>query len=80
LVYDSADLIGKPLTMLIRTTLRKLQRGWIRRYRRQAAADHWQAPSSQYSGKMEEFPVEISSAKWTAAGHRIFTALSRDIR
>jgi PAS domain S-box-containing protein len=79
--YDSADLIGKPLTMLMPEYLRKLHEDGFRRYSATGQRHiNWQGTELTGLRKNgQEFPVEISFGEVTADGHRIFTGFVRDI-
>ncbi|HSZ01267.1 MAG TPA: PAS domain S-box protein, partial [Terriglobales bacterium] len=79
--YDPADLIGKPLTMLMPEYLRKLHEDGFRRYAATGQRHiNWQGTELTGLRKNgEEFPVEISFGELTADGHRIFTGFVRDI-
>ena len=79
--YDSADLIGKPLTMLMPEYLRKLHEDGFRRYSATGQQHiNWQGTELTGLRKNgQEFPVEISFGEVTADGHRIFTGFVRDI-
>ena len=79
--YDPADLIGKPLTMLMPEYLRKLHEDGFRRYSATGQRHiNWQGTELTGLRKNgEEFPVEISFGELTADGHRIFTGFVRDI-
>jgi PAS domain S-box-containing protein len=79
--YDSADLIGKPLTMLMPEYLRKLHEDGFRRYAATGQRHiNWQGTELTGLRKNgQEFPVEVSFGELTADGHRIFTGFVRDI-
>jgi len=79
--YDPADLIGKPLTMLMPEYLRKLHEDGFRRYSETGQRHiNWQGTELTGLRKNgQEFPVEISFGELTADGHRIFTGFVRDI-
>jgi PAS domain S-box-containing protein len=79
--YDPADLIGKPLTMLMPEYLRKLHEDGFRRYSATGQRHmNWQGTELTGLRKNgQEFPVEISFGEMTADGHRIFTGFVRDI-
>jgi PAS domain S-box-containing protein len=79
--YDPADLIGKPLTMLMPEYLRKLHEDGFRRYSATGQRHiNWQGTELTGLRKNgQEFPVEISFGELTADGHRIFTGFVRDI-
>src|SRR6201997_1947312 len=79
--YDAADLIGKPLTLLMPEYLRKLHEDGFRRYSATGQRHiNWQGTELTGLRKNgQEFPVEISFGELTADGHRIFTGFVRDI-
>ena len=79
--YEPAELIGKPLTVLMPEFMRKLHENGFRRYlttgRRHV---NWQ--SNEFTGLRkngQEFPVEVSFGELTMNGHRVFTGFIRDI-
>ena len=79
--YDAAELIGKPLTILMPEIMRQLHETGFRRY---LATGHrhvnWQG--IEFSGLRkdgEEFPVEVSFGEQIRDGHREFTGFLRDI-
>jgi PAS domain S-box-containing protein len=79
--YDPADLIGKPLTMLMPEYLRKLHEEGFRRYS-VTGQRHMNWQGTELTGlhkNGQEFPVEISFGEVTSDGHRIFTGFIRDI-
>ena len=79
--YEPAELIGKPLTVLMPEFLRKLHEAGFRRYLATGQRHvNWQG--NEFTGLRkngQEFPVEISFAEVTTDGHRIFTGFVRDI-
>jgi PAS domain S-box-containing protein len=79
--YDPAELIGKPLTMLMPEYLRKLHEDGFRRYAATGQRHiNWQGTELTGLRKNgQEFPVEVSFGELTADGHRIFTGFVRDI-
>jgi PAS domain S-box-containing protein len=79
--YDPAELIGKPLTMLMPEYLRKLHEDGFRRYAATGQRHiNWQgAELTGLRKNGQEFPVEVSFGELTADGHRIFTGFVRDI-
>jgi len=79
--YDPADLIGKPLTVLMPEYLRKLHEDGLRRYSATSQRHiNWQGTELTGLRKNgQEFPVEISFGELTVDGHRIFTGFVRDI-
>jgi PAS domain S-box-containing protein len=79
--YEPADLIGKPLTMLMPEYLRKLHEDGFRRYSATGQRHiNWQGTELKGLHKNgQEFPVEVSFGELTADGHRVFTGFVRDI-
>jgi PAS domain S-box-containing protein len=79
--YDPAELIGKPLTVLMPEFLRKLHEKGFSRY---LATGHrhinWQGTELTALRKNgQEFPVEISFGELSRGGHKVFTGFIRDI-
>jgi PAS domain S-box-containing protein len=79
--YDPAELIGKPLTILMPEYLRQKHEfgfgGYVATGQRHI---NWQG--TEFIGLRkngEEFPVEISFGELTRNGHRAFTGFIRDI-
>jgi len=79
--YEPAELIGKPLTVLMPEFLRKLHEHGFRRYLATGQRHiNWQGTELTGLRKNgDEFPVEISFGEVTAEGHRLFTGFVRDI-
>jgi PAS domain S-box-containing protein len=79
--YEPAELIGRPLTVLMPEFLRKLHEDGFRRYLATGQRHiSWQGTELTGLRKNgQEFPVEISFGEVTADGHRIFTGFVRDI-
>ena len=79
--YDRAELIGKPLTMLMPEFLRKLHEVGFKRYLATGQRHiNWQGTELVGRRKNgQEFPVEISFGELTKDGHRVFTGFIRDI-
>lgn len=79
--YDSAELIGKPLTTLMPEFIRKLHETGFSRYLDTGLRHmNWQGTELiglHKNGK--EFPVEISLGELTQNGRRTFTGFIRDI-
>jgi len=79
--YEPAELMGKPLTMLMPAMMRQLHRNGFSRY---VATGHrninWRGTELTALRKNgQEFPVEISFGEMTRDGHKAFTGLIRDI-
>jgi PAS domain S-box-containing protein len=79
--YESAELIGKPLTVLMPEFLRKLHESGFKRYLATGQRHiNWQGTELTGLRKNgQAFPVEISFGEVAADGHRIFTGFVRDI-
>jgi PAS domain S-box-containing protein len=79
--YDSAELIGKPLTMLMPEFMRKVHETGFRRYLATGVRRmNWKGTELiglHKNGK--EFPVEISLGELIQNGRGIFTGYIRDI-
>jgi two-component system NarL family sensor kinase len=79
--YESVELIGRPLTMLMPKFLRGLHRAGIQRYLA-TGQQHisWQGTELLGLRKNgEEFPVEVSFGEVRKEGRSIFTGFIRDI-
>ena len=79
--YDSNELLGKPLTMLMPKFKRKAHESGFRRYLA-TGERHVQWQGSEMIGlhkSGQEFPVEISLGELNQSGRRIFTGFIRDI-
>jgi PAS domain S-box-containing protein len=79
--YDPAELVGRPLTILMPEFMRKLHDRGFRRY---LATGHrhinWQGTELTALRKDgQEFPVEVSFGELTRDGHNVFTGFIRDI-
>ena len=79
--YDPAELVGKPLTLLMPEYMRELHQTGFKRY---LATGHrhmnWQGTELTALRKNgEEFPVEVSFGEITRDGHKTFTGFLRDI-
>jgi PAS domain S-box-containing protein len=79
--YDPADLIGRPLTMLMPEYMRNLHQGGFTRYLATGQRHvNWQGTELIGLRKNgQEFPVEVSFGEVNDKGHRIFTGFIRDI-
>ena len=79
--YDSTELMGKPLTMLMPEFIRQVHETGFRRYLDTGVRHmNWQGTELiglHKDGK--EFPVEISLGELNQSGRRIFTGFIRDI-
>jgi PAS domain S-box-containing protein len=79
--YDSTELIGKPLTVLIPEFSRKLHENGPKRYLASGQRRiNWQGDQlTDLRRNGQEFPVEISLGEVTQNGQRVFTCFVRDI-
>jgi PAS domain S-box-containing protein len=79
--YEPADLIGKPLTMLMPEAGRVLHEAGFRRYLETGQKRvNWQGVEfSVLRANGKEFPAEVSFGEMTSAGQKIFTGFIRDI-
>jgi PAS domain S-box-containing protein len=79
--YDPAELIGKPLTVLMPEFLRKLHEKGFSRYLETGQRHiNWQGTELTALRKNgQEFPVEISFGELSRGGHQVFTGFIRDI-
>jgi PAS domain S-box-containing protein len=79
--YDPAELIGKPLTVLMPEFMRKLHEVGFRRYLATGERHlNWQGTEVTALRKNgQEFPVEVSFGEMISNGHRGFTGFIRDI-
>jgi len=79
--YDPADLMGKPMTVLMPHSMRELHQSGVKRYLATGQRHlNWQGIELTGLRKNgEEFPVEISFGELTRDGHKIFTGIIRDI-
>jgi PAS domain S-box-containing protein len=79
--YDSAEMVGKPMTMLMPEMMRKLHENGFKRYLDTGKRHlNWQGVEVTAQRKDgQEFPVEVSFGELTSAGHKVFTGFIRDI-
>src|SRR5215470_15632846 len=79
--YDSTELIGKPVTMLMPEFMRKMhERGFGRCVASCEPHANWRGLEMIGLNKNgQELPVEISLGELNQSGQRIFTAFIRDI-
>jgi len=79
--FDPAELIGKPLTVLMPEFMRKLHEAGFRRYLATGQRHlNWQGTELTALRKNgQEFPVELSFGEMISNGHRVFTGFVRDI-
>ena len=79
--YDPAELVGKPMTLLMPEYMRELHRSGFKRYLATGQRHiNWQGTELTALRKNgEEFPVEVSFGEITRDGHKAFTGFIRDI-
>src|SRR5580658_1019300 len=79
--YDSAEMVGKPMTMLMPEMMRKLHENGFKRYLDTGKRHlNWQGVEVTAQRKDgQEFPVEVSFGELTSDGHKLFTGFIRDI-
>ena len=78
--YDTKELIGKPLTVLMPEYLRKAHENGFGRYLA-TGQQHLNWEGTQLTGLRkngQEFPVEVSFGELTVKGERVFTGFIRD--
>jgi PAS domain S-box-containing protein len=79
--YDSVEIVGKSMTVLMPEVMRKAQEGGFKRYLATGKRNlNWQGVevTAQRKGG-EVFPVEVSFGELTSNGHKVFTGFIRDI-
>ncbi len=79
--YDPVEIVGKPMTILMPGTMRKLHEdGFIRYLTTGKRHLNWQGVEVTAQRKDgQEFPVEVSFGELTSDGHKLFTGFIRDI-
>jgi PAS domain S-box-containing protein len=79
--YDPAELIGKPLTILMPEFMRKLHQNGFRRYLATGQRHiNWQGTELTGLRKNgQEFPLEVSFGEIVTDSGRIFTGFIRDV-
>jgi PAS domain S-box-containing protein len=79
--YESSELIGRPLMMLMPEFLRELHKAALQRYVTTGQRHmNWQGVELIGLRKnREEFPVEVSLGDVVRQGHHIFTGFIRDV-
>ncbi len=79
--YDPAEIVGKPLTMLMPEMMRGLHENGFKRYLATGKRHlNWQGvevTAQRMDG--QEFPVDVSFGELTSDGHKVFTGFIRDI-
>jgi hypothetical protein len=79
--FNSEELIGKPLTVLMPGAMRQLHEAGFKRYLKTSARQlNWQGTElTALRANGEEFPVEVSFGEMTADRRKVFTGFIRDI-
>jgi PAS domain S-box-containing protein len=79
--YNSEELIGKPLTVLMPAAMHKLHETGLKRYLDTGARHlNWQGTElTALRANGEEFPAEVSFGEMTADQGKVFTGFIRDI-
>lgn len=79
--YPPAELIGKPLTVLMPEVMRKAHDAGFKRYLATGQRHiNWRGAELTAMRKNgQEFPVEVSFGELIKDGHRVFTGFVRDI-
>jgi PAS domain S-box-containing protein len=79
--YNSDELIGKPLTVLMPGAMGKVHETGLKRYLETGARHlNWQGTEmTALRANGEEFPAEVSFGEMTVDQQRIFTGFIRDI-
>src|SRR5271156_1053497 len=79
--YESGEIVGKPMTMLMPEMMRQLHENGFKRYLATGKRHlNWQGVEVTAQRKDgQEFPVEVSFGELTSDGHKVFTGFIRDI-
>src|SRR5580698_1197222 len=79
--YDPAEIVNKPLTVLMPEMMRKLHENGFKRYLATGKRHlNWQGVEVTAQRKDgREFPVEVSFGEIIGEGHKAFTGFIRDI-
>jgi PAS domain S-box-containing protein len=79
--YDPGELVGRPMTVLMPDTMRKLHENGFKRYLATGKRHlNWQGVEVTALRKDgHEFPVEVSFGEFTSDGHKVFIGFIRDI-
>lgn len=80
--YPAAEVIGKPLDMLIPERFRKAHAGHVQRFAATGVTTRAMGRLGTLTGLRaggEEFPIEVSIAQAEANGHQLFSVILRDI-
>src|SRR5580704_16871596 len=79
--YELAEILGKPLTLLMPESMRNLHENGYKRYLATGERHlNWhgvEVTALRRNG--QEFPVEVSFGEMVSEGHKIFTGFIRDI-
>lgn len=80
--YTAAEVIGKPLDVLIPHDVRELHRHHLREFTKSPIRARRMGERSEVRGLRksgEEFPAEASISKLDVEGRRVYTAVMRDV-
>ena len=80
--YTAAEVIGKPLDLLLPTDVHEIHREHIRQFSRTGESARRMGERSEVRGRRkngEIFPAEASISKFDLGDRRVFTAVLRDI-
>jgi PAS domain S-box-containing protein len=79
--YELAEILGRPLTILMPESMRKLHENGYKRYLATGERHlNWHGVEVTAQRKNgQEFPVEVSFGEMTSEGRQIFTGFIRDI-
>jgi PAS domain S-box-containing protein len=79
--YDPAEIVGRPMTMLMPEMMGKSHENGFRRYLATGKRHlNWQGVEVTALRKDgREFPVEVSFGELSSDGHKVFTGFIRDI-
>jgi PAS domain S-box-containing protein len=79
--YDTVEIVGKSMTMLMPEMMRRLHENGFKRYLATGKRHvNWQGVEVNAQRKDgQEFPVEVSFGELTSDGHKVFTGFIRDI-
>lgn len=79
--YTEEEILGKPVIVLMPESYRRAHREGVKRHvrtgRQVLIGNTKEVQALRKNG--QEFPIELSLAKWTAKGKSYFTAIIRDI-
>ena len=79
--YDPAEIVGRPMTMLMPEMMGKSHENGFKRYLATGKRHlNWQGVEVTAQRKDgQEFPVEVSFGELASNGHKVFTGFIRDI-